>query len=176
MPVHALHAIKAGTTSKSLLVYARGAGGQGAGVTGLTATTRGASAAYVREDGEVVPVPLSEGATGSWVAGSFGEVDPELVPGVYRFGVPDGALARGSSTRTLVMLRFPGAEIDPIEIDLVAYDPQDERCIGLAHLDDRLRHKFLRRALPRLTEQELEAGEPGEEALARRAADAHPAD
>ena len=75
-------------------------------------------------------------------------------------------LAQGS-TRALLLLRFPGAKIVPIEISLVAYDPQDSERIGVTSLANDQRHKFLRRALPRLTEMDLALGEQAEGELRR---------
>jgi len=57
---------------------------------------------------------------------------------------------------------------DGLEVDLVAYDPQDGTCIGMSQLSDRRRHQFLRQALPRLTEMELELGRQAESELAGR--------
>jgi hypothetical protein len=58
--------------------------------------------------------------------------------------------------------------VEPLEVDLVAYDPQDETCIGMSQLSDERRHQFLRQALPRMTEMELELGRQAESELARR--------
>jgi hypothetical protein len=167
MPVHSPHTIKAGTTSKLLLVYARDRQGGSEGKTGLTATTPGATAGYIREGEAASSVDLVAGQVGRWSPGGFAEVDPDLVPGVYQLGMPDEALGSGS-THVLVILRFPGAAVDPVDIELVAYDPQDEGCIGMAQLQDKKRHEFLRRALPRMTEQELALGAQVEEQLTAR--------
>jgi hypothetical protein len=165
VPVHALHTIKAGTTSKVVLVYARPTAGEGPGVAGLGHDLPGAAGAYVREGEDVAhAVTLRPGTVGRWDSGGFVEVEPNLLPGVYQFGVPDDLLAQGSP-RALLLLTFPEAVIDPIEVDLVAYDPQDEACIGMAQLQDHKRHAFLRRALPRMTEQELELGKAAERDL-----------
>ena len=166
MPVHALHTIKAGTTSKLLLVWARDSS-TGAARPGLSANSSGASAAYVREGEGARSVALHPGTPGSWTEGGFAEIDPARAPGVYQFGVPDGLLA-GGSTHALLMLRFDEALIDPVEIELVAFDPQDEGSIGVAELQDDKRHAFLRQALPRLTAEELEAGRRREQELRAR--------
>jgi hypothetical protein len=77
-----------------------------------------------------------------------------LLPGVYQFGVPDEMLAAGAETVTL-MLKFPGAVIEPISIHLVAYDPQDADRLGMTALGPEGRRAALRGAFPRLTEKEL---------------------
>ena len=94
-------------------------------------------------------------------------MDPDLLPGVYRFDLPDEMLAEGS-TQAILMLRSPGTAADPVEVALVAYDPQDSWCMGVEGLANRRRHEFLRRALPRLTEMELALGEPAERELSTR--------
>jgi hypothetical protein len=168
MPVHALHVVMAGTTSRVFLVHARDAGDRGRPRTGLGADDAGAVAAYLREgDARPTRVPLVPGELGRWEPGGFAEVDPELVPGMYQFGAPDEMLAPGSP-RVLLTFGLPGADVEPVEIDLVAFDPQDEACIGMAELSDRKRHKFLRAALPRMTEDEFERGAEVERELTGR--------
>ena len=110
---------------------------------------------------------MSGRPSGRWrsaFAGVFEEVDRDLAPGVYRVGLPDELFAPGSP-HALLVLRFDGARVDPIEFELVAYDPLDASCIGMTQLGDRKRHEFLRRALPRFTEMEYEAGLDGEKRL-----------
>src|SRR4030095_6086236 len=72
----------------------------------------------------------------------------------YQFGVPDEMLAAGAENVTL-LLKFPGAMIEPIFIHLVAYDPQDADRLGMAALGPEGRRAALRGAFPRLTEKEL---------------------
>ncbi len=151
MPVHASHTVQWGSTGRSVLVYAHDGGGRG--VAGLGS---GAAAAYVREGEAAVPIPLG--------GGELVEVDPELVPGVYRIDLPDALFAPGSP-HALLVVGFEDAVADPIEFELVAYDPLDPSCIGMAQLGDRKRHEFLRRALPRFTEMEFEAGTNREKQL-----------
>jgi len=162
------HTIRAGSTSKSLLVIARSQGGEP--VTGLRHDTPGASAGYAREsDPAARRVDLVAPVAGSHVPGGFAEVDPDTVPGVYRLDVPDELLAPGS-THALLVLPLPGAVVEPVELAIVAYDPQDDWCMGVEGLANRRRHEFLRRALPRLTEMELALGEGAEARLSARLA------
>ena len=138
-----------------LLVYALDASDLRSGKTGLSAKTPDASAAYIREgEAQVRRISLIEGKLGEYQAGSFVEVDSELLPGVYQFDVPDEMLAAGAETVTLV-LKFPGAAIEPIPVHLVAYDPQDADRLGMAALGPEGRRAALRGAFPRLTEKEL---------------------
>lgn len=145
MPVHSSYTIQWGSTGRSLLFIARDDSGQG--VSGLRASSPGAKAAYVRENEAAVALPLH----------SLTEVDPELVPGVYRLDLPAGVVAAGSP-HVMVWIGFDEARVVPVDIELVAYDPTDPACIGMGQLQDHKRHEFLRRALPNLTEMEFEAG------------------
>ncbi len=149
------YALKKGTRSKIFLVYALDVIDMRSGKTGLSARTPEASAAYIREgEAQVRRTPLVEGKAGEHRAGSFVEVDSKLLPGVYQFGVPDEMLAAGAETVTL-MLKFPGAVIEPISIHLVAYDPQDAERLGMTALGPEGRINALRGAFPRLTEKEF---------------------
>jgi len=156
--------MKAGTKSKLLLVYATSADGA-SGKTGLARNLSAGSAAYIREgDSAARNVSILEGRVGEWGAGAFAEVDPELLPGVYQFGAPDEMIAEGSA-RAVLLIRFPDTMIKPVEINLVAYDPQDAERIGVWSLAGHKRHEFLRQALPRFTEMELALGEHAEKEL-----------
>src|SRR5262245_29997342 len=149
------YALKKGTTSKILLVYALDASDMRSGKTGLNSRTANASAAYIREgEAQVRQIPLADGKLGEHRAGSFIEIDDKLLPGVYQFGLPDEVLAAGAETVTLV-LRFPAAVIEPISIHLVAYDPQDADRLGMSALGPEGRRAALRGAFPRLTAKEL---------------------
>ncbi len=156
------HTIKRGTTSKLLLLYARDQADGRTGKIGLRYDTPGATAAYIREGEERARrIPLCEGRLGEHRAGSFVEVDSELLPGVYQLGLPDDMLAENAASVVLA-LRFPGAVLEPIQINLVAYDPQDADRLGMAALGPEGRIAALRGAFPRLTARELD------EVLARR--------
>ena len=88
------YALKKGTTSKILVVYALDAADMRSGKTGLNSRTPDSSAAYIREgEAQVRRIPLIEGKLGEHRAGSFVEIDSKLLPGVYQFGVPDEMLA-----------------------------------------------------------------------------------
>jgi len=164
MPVQHNYTMKAGTKSKLLLVYATSADGT-SGKTGLASNLSVGSAAYIREgDSAARYVPIVEGRVGEWGAGAFAEVDPELLPGVYQFGAPDEIVAEGSA-RAVLLICFPDTVIKPVEINLVAYDPQDAERIGVWSLAGHKRHEFLRQALPRFTEMELALGEEAEKEL-----------
>jgi hypothetical protein len=151
------HVVKKGTTARLLAFAARDASDGRSAKTGLSHETPGASAAFVREgEADVRRISLVGGKLGDFRSGGFVEVDPDLMPGVYQFGLPDDVLAPGADS-ALLILRFPGAVIDPIEIALVAYDPQDEDRLGMSAIGPEGRIAALRGAFPRLTAQELAA-------------------
>lgn len=152
MPAHSSYTIQWGSTDRSLLIHAHDS--DGSGVTGLDAKSRGATAAFVREGEPARRLPLED----------LEEVDPVLMSGVYRLPIP-GELVEEGSPHAIVQFIFAEASVDPIEFELVAYDPLDSKCIGMAQLQDKERHEFLRRALPNLTEMEFEAGMDGEKQL-----------
>ena len=149
------YTLKKGTTSRMILLDVRDAAQERTSMTGLSHATSGASAAYVREGASVVNrISLCPGVLGTYKSGGFVEVDPVLMPGVYQLGVPDAAFEPGADT-VLLVVTFPGVRIDPIEINLVAYDPQDEQRLGMTALGPEGRIAALRGAFPRLTAREL---------------------
>jgi hypothetical protein len=149
------YTLQKGTKSKMLLVHALDATDMRSGKTGLNSKSTGSSAAYVREgEAQVQRIPLIDGQLGKHQPGSFVEVESECLPGVYQFGLPDQMLTDGAETVVLV-LKFPGAVIEPISIHLVAYDPQDSERLGMTALGPEGRLKALRGAFPRLTANEL---------------------
>lgn len=169
MPVHQSHTVQYGSTEKSVFVFARRSDGRAA--TGLQPAA--GSAAFVRTAGDATAVPMRSGGVEGFAPGSLTEIDPELLPGVYSFDVPDALLASGA-TEAVLMVRFPDATIDPVKFNLVAYDPQDAWSLGMTQLQDYKRHQVLRRALPRFTEMELALGKRNEQALADRLGEVSP--
>jgi hypothetical protein len=167
MPIQHAPNIRWGSTGRLHLLFARDAAGSSRGISGLRHDSPGAAAAYVREGEAPRSIALSSGRLGTWTPGGFVEVDPELMAGVYQLGIPDEVLAEGS-TRAVLHLRFDGAWIDPIDIELVAYDPLDEFSIGIEELQNKTRHKFLHRAMPGVTEDTLDRGEDTERQLTAR--------
>jgi hypothetical protein len=167
MAAHSQYTIQQGSRSRSILVYAADAADPATPRSGLVpdAADAGASAFRTGEE-DPYTVRLTANTIDSFVPGGWVEVDPELAPGVYRFGIPNAVLAPGSSHAMLVF-RFPGAIVDPVELLLVAYDPQEPERIGMECQVWEERQAFLRQGLARLAEMELALQE---EARAHRAA------
>jgi hypothetical protein len=88
--------IKPGTISYSEYVQLN--------TTGLSFSTPGISASYVRSGAARVGITLvSQTVSGVWTSGGFVEVDAVNMPGLYRIDVPDGALASGANQVTLMI-------------------------------------------------------------------------
>ena len=88
--------IAPGSTSQSIELYL--------GATGLTFSTSGLSAYYVRNRSAPVAITLvTQTATGTWASGGFAEISSSLTPGVYRLDLPDAALAAGADDVTIVV-------------------------------------------------------------------------
>src|SRR6476646_6094934 len=125
MPLHGIYVVKAGSKARSAFFSLRDR--NGVALTGLRAGAEGLTAAYVREGESMArTIALVEGGLGGHVEGGFVEVDGQMLPGVYQLNLPDAVLEQGS-VRALVMINAPDAVVAPIEVDLVAYDPQDSR-------------------------------------------------
>lgn len=149
------YVIRKGTKSRLVLVYALDAADGRPGKTGLRPTMPGASAAYFRA-GEAGPqrIQLVLSRVGEYLPDGWAEVDAQLMPGIYQLGLPDAALEGGADS-VVVCVRFPGAVIEPIEISLVAYDPQDASRMGMSALGPEGRIAALRGAFPRVAATEL---------------------
>jgi hypothetical protein len=88
--------IAPGSTSQSIELYL--------GATGLTFSTTGLAAYYVRNQSAPVAITLvTQTPTGAWTSGGFAEISSSLVPGVYRLDVPNAAFAAGASDVTIVV-------------------------------------------------------------------------
>lgn len=151
MPVHA-YTVRKGTEQKLILVHAHGDDGP---AKGLTADSDGVRAAFGRDDGSVSEISLSNGVYGEWSPGGFVEVDRELLPGVYQLGLPDDALREGAA-RVVVVVQAANAQVDPIDIDLVAFDQQDSHSLGMVALTNEARMACLSGAFPLLARSEQE--------------------
>ena len=143
MPVHS-YTMKAGSTDRTLLVYARAADHRPA----IGLHTSDVTAAFVRDDGGAA-VAIDK---------AVNEVDGLLVPGVYELSLPDEAIAVGA-TRAMVVLTHGRALFDPVDIDLVMYDPEDSVRLGMTALGPQERIDALRGAFPKLSALELKERE-----------------
>lgn len=128
--------LKKGVTSKLVQIFVNDSSvTTGAGLTGLAFDTGSLTAYYYRE-GAASPVVISlvDMTVGTWASGGFKAVDGTNLPGVYQLGLPDAALASGASS-VVVMLKG-ASNMAPVllEIQLVAFDPEDAVRLGLTAL------------------------------------------
>jgi hypothetical protein len=95
-PTQTTITIAPASTSQSIEIYL--------GATGLTFSTSGLAAYYVRNQSAPVAITLvTQTPTGAWASGGFAEISSSLVPGVYRLDVPNAAFAAGASDVTIVV-------------------------------------------------------------------------
>ena len=153
--------VMAGSLSLSVWICARDVSTGAVRVNGLRHDDPGTMAAYVRAgERSVRSIPVVEGSVGAHVPGGLIEVDPHLLPGVYRFGLPDEMIRRGS-VRAALQVHLPGALVAPVAVALVRYDPREPERIRMRCLQWDQRWQFLRQGLPRLTEMELALSNDG---------------
>jgi hypothetical protein len=164
VPIQHSRNVTWGATSQLQLVYARDGSDPTSGRAGLRFDSPGATAGYVRLGETARPIPLKPGRFGEWTPGGFLEVAPDTMPGLYQASLPDELFAEGA-THAVVRLAFDGALLDPIDIELVAYDPLEWYSIGILELSNRYRHAFLHGALPGLTQDGYEQGKANQERL-----------
>jgi len=87
--------IAPGSTSQSIELYL--------GATGLTFSTSGLKAYFVRNRSTPVEITLVAATTSTWVSGGFAEISSTFTPGLYRLDLPDAAVAAGADDVTVVV-------------------------------------------------------------------------
>jgi len=98
------HFIPAGSVSETILLEIRANNNNPA--TGLAFNTAGLIVRYTRPGEAPVAITLAnQTVTGAYVSGGFKEIDATNTPGLYRFDVPDAALALGKDQ---CMISFHG--------------------------------------------------------------------
>jgi hypothetical protein len=104
--------VPAGTTSYSINIYL--------GAKGLLFNTPSLSAFYLRKGSSLQNITLASQTTGgAFVSGGFVELDANLLPGFYRFDIPNAALASGTTSVSLVFKGAGQSYSNLIEIDLL---------------------------------------------------------
>lgn len=124
--------IKRGTTSKIVRVFIQDSSvTTGAGLTGLAYNTSNLVAYFIEEGkASATAITLADATVGTWTSGGFKAVDGTNMPGLYELHLPNAALDEGNSV--VVMLKG-ATNMAPclLEIQLVAFDPQDSAALGL---------------------------------------------
>jgi len=116
--------IKRNSTSQSIDIFIPNSSSTtGAGLTGLAFGSAGLTCAQRVGNAAAAPITLAtQTATGAYSSGGFAEVSSTLMPGVYRFDIPNAQL----TTAGILILYFKGAtnmapvtvEIEVTEIDI----------------------------------------------------------
>src|ERR1044072_2001037 len=108
----------------------------GAGLTGLVYNSASLVCYYVRPLGSATQLTLAtQTVTGAHSDGGFVEVSSSNMPGVYRLDLSDAIVASGVNSVTLLLKGATNMAQLPVEIELVAYDPQDATSLGISRID-----------------------------------------
>lgn len=107
-----------GSTSITLLVFIQdSSSATGAGLTGLVFNSAGLTAYYARPGAATAAITLAtQTVNGAYSSGGFVEVDATNMPGVYRFDIPDAAIAAGV-TSVVAMLKG-AANMAPLLLEI----------------------------------------------------------
>lgn len=128
----AKHCLLVGTTS--WIDYVRITDMNGSPITGLTNSSTGLLSKYVLSGAASVAISIiSQTVTGAYSSGGFVEIDATAFPGLYRFDIPNAALASGNKSY-VSLYGYSGMNVSMLEYDLVAYNPQDAVRLGLTAL------------------------------------------
>jgi hypothetical protein len=107
----------------------------GAGKTGLVFNSAGLVCYYVRPLGSATALTLiTQTVTGAHADGGFIEIDATNMPGIYRLDLSDAIIAAGKTSVTVMLKGATGMAPLPLELELVAYDPDDTVRLGLTSL------------------------------------------
>ena len=124
--------LKLGSTSNRVRVFIQDSTStSGDGLTGLVYNSASLTAYYVRDgDATATSISLVTATVGTFASGGFVAVDGTNMPGLYEIGIPDAALSSGNS---LIVMLKGATNMVPLllEIELVAYDPQDAVHLGI---------------------------------------------
>ena len=130
--------IKKGSTDVSIYIFIQdSSSATGAGLTGLVFNSAGLTCYYVRPLAAAAQLTLATLAavTTAHSDGGFKEIDATNMPGIYRLDLSDAVVATGVNSVTLLLKGATNMALLPIEIELVAYDPQSATSLGLSNLD-----------------------------------------
>lgn len=107
----------------------------GAGLAGLVFNTASLTAYYHRDtDTTATAIALVTMTVGTFTSSGFKEIDATNMPGWYQFCPPNAALATGAKSCGF-HLKGGGNMADlPIEVQLVAYNPDNATNLGLTNL------------------------------------------
>ena len=127
---------KAGATSNIFQIFIRDSSSTiGAGLTGLAFGSSGLTAYYHRDtDTTATVINLVTMTVGTFTSSGFKEIDATNMPGWYQFCPPDAAIAASAKSCGFHLKGATNMAPTPIEVQLVAYDPDDAARLGLTDL------------------------------------------
>ncbi|MGH8356229.1 MAG: hypothetical protein ACRESF_01935 [Pseudomonas sp.] len=106
----------------------------GAGLTGLVYNTSGLTAYYYRQDdASSTAITLATMTLGTWATGGLIVVDGTNMKGLYQLGLPS-ALFTALGSVTVYLQGATNLAPVVLEIQVVAFDPQDAVHLGLSSL------------------------------------------
>jgi hypothetical protein len=128
--------LKKGSTSNILQIFiADSSSTTGAGLTGLTNASSGLTAYYHRDtDTTATAISLVTMTVGTFTSSGFKEIDATNMPGWYQFCPPNAAVASGAASCAFHLKGATNMAPLPLEVELIAYDPQDSVRLGLTAL------------------------------------------
>lgn len=107
----------------------------GAGLTGLVYNSAGLTCYYHRPGSNSAQLSLAtQTVTGAHADGGFKEIDATNMPGWYRLDLSDAVIASGVNFVGVHLKGATNMAPLPLEIELVAYNPQDAVRLGLTAL------------------------------------------
>src|SRR5688572_2047348 len=130
-------AIKKASTDVTVYVFIQDtSSASGAGLTGLVFNSAGLTCYYVRPLAAAAQLTLATlaAATSAHSDGGFKEVDATNMPGIYRLDLSDAIVATGVNSVVVMLKGATNMLATVLEIELVAYDPQDTVRLGLTAL------------------------------------------
>lgn len=127
---------KAGATSNIFQIFiADSSSTTGAGLAALTNASSGLTAYYHRDtDTTATAISLVTMTVGTFTSSGFKEIDATNMPGWYQFCPPDAAIAASAKSCGFHLKGATNMAPLPIEVQLVAYDPDDAVRFGLTAL------------------------------------------
>lgn len=128
---------KKGATSQTVYIHVYDSSSTvGAGLTGLAFNTSNLVCYYTRVLGNATQITLAtQTVTGAYSSGGFVEVSATNSPGDYRLDLPDAVLASGVDRAKIQCKGATNMVPAIVDVELVAYDPQDAAGLGLSRVD-----------------------------------------
>lgn len=128
--------IQKGVTNQTLIVFIQDSSSStGAGLAGLVYNSAGLVCYYARPGVTAAQLTLAtQTVTGAHSDGGFVEIDATNLPGFYRLDTSDAMVATGVDSVAVMLKGATNMAPLPLELELVAYNPQDSVRLGITAL------------------------------------------